>query len=88
MEKEIEVKLNKQPSFTEVWYEGSVLYNGEEHKFWLVDPKSSDSADNQYECEVKWFFKTVPMEVRRSYASIIEMYKNLHSNDTRTEKSN
>lgn len=87
-EKQIEVKLNKQPSFTETWYEGSVMYNNEEHKFWLVDPKSQDPSGDMYECEVKWFFKNVPKEVRGSYASIIEMYKNIHYNDTTAESSN
>lgn len=86
--KDVEVKLNRQPSFTEVWYEGSVLYEEKEHKFWLVDPKSTDPEGNDYECEVKWFFKTVPMEVRGAYASIIEMYKKLHYDNSSTKSDN
>ena len=26
MEKQLEVKLNKQPAFTETWYEGAVVF--------------------------------------------------------------
>ena len=80
-DKNIEVAINKKPSFVETWYEGSVMYNKEEHKFWLVDPKSEDPSGDMYECEVKWFFKNVPREVRASYNSIIEMYKSIHYND-------
>jgi hypothetical protein len=65
-----------------VWFEGSVLYEGEEHKFWLVDPQSTDKNEQEFECEVKWFFKNVPKEVRASYASIIEMYKSIHNGNT------
>jgi len=86
-DKTIEVTISKKPSFKEVWYEGSVFYNGEEHKFWLVDPQSVDNEGNVYECEVKWFFKNVPREVRGSYASIIEMYKKLHYDNPPAESS-
>jgi hypothetical protein len=88
MEKNIEVKLNKKPSFTEAWFEGSVVYDGQEHKFWLVDPQNEDEEGNKYECEVKWFFKAVPREVRGSYASIIEMYKKIHYDNPPAESSN
>ena len=83
--KEIEVVINKKPSFVETWFEGSVMYDGQEHKFWLVDPKSEDPSGDMYECEVKWFFKNVPREVRASYVSIIEMYKSIHQNDAPTQ---
>lgn len=70
---EVEVRINKQPSFTETWYEGSVKYKDEDHKFWLIDPVGGD-----YEIEVRWFFKSVPREVRGLYNQIIESFKAFH----------
>ena len=49
---EVELQINKQPTFTETWYEGKVTYQGKDYQFWLIDPKNSD-----YELEVRWFFK-------------------------------
>jgi len=70
---EVELKINKQPSFTETWYEGSVTYQGKEHQFWLIDPAGAD-----YELEVRWFFKQVPREVRGLYNQIVESFKRFH----------
>jgi len=64
------VNIAKKPSFVETWYEGSVEYEGKEHKFWLIDP-----VGDNYECEVRWFFKSVPREVRVNYATILELFK-------------
>jgi hypothetical protein len=83
MEKQLEVKLHRQPSFKETWYEGSVTFDGQEHQFWLIDPDHSD-----YEPEVRWFFQKVPMEVRKMYNNIITFYlenKNKNENDTGKE---
>jgi hypothetical protein len=80
---EVELKINKQPSFTETWYEGSVTYQGEEHKFWLIDPKGAD-----YEVEVRWFFKQVPREVRGLYNQIAESFKRFHYDNPSAESSN
>ena len=41
-EAQVKVSINRTPSFTEVWHEGSVELNGKEHKFWLIDPKGRD----------------------------------------------
>lgn len=72
---EMELKLNAKPSFTEVWYEGSIVFNDKEHKFWLVDPQGYDEDGREYECEVRWFFKRVPMAVRVMMPNIIQAYK-------------
>jgi len=72
---DLEISLNKEPSFVETWYEGSVKYNGEAHRFWLVCPDGKD----EFEPEVKWFFKSVPKEVRASYKEIINMYIEKHT---------
>lgn len=69
-EKKLEINLNKQPTFQELWYEGSVEYEGTFHRFWLVCPMGKDD----FEPEVKWFFKSVPKEVRAMYKEIINMY--------------
>jgi hypothetical protein len=69
---QMSINLNRKPSFTEVWYEGSVEYNGEFHRFWLLDPQGSD-----YELEVRWFHKSVPKEVRAMYNEIINTFKQI-----------
>jgi hypothetical protein len=69
-DREIPIIISKKPSFTEKWYEGHVEYNGEEHKFWLVDP-----SDSEYEIDVRWFFKNVPREIRGMRHLIIEAFK-------------
>lgn len=71
----LELRINAKPSFTEVWYEGSVTFEGKEYKFWLIDPQGTDEFDREYECDVRWFFKQVPMEVRRMTNEIIQAYK-------------
>lgn len=66
------IHIDKQPSITEVWYEGYVDYKGERHSFWLIEPQNCD-----YELEVRWFFKNVPREVRMQYVEIIETFKQI-----------
>ncbi len=70
----VEVSIDRKPSIVEVWYEGSVTAEGIEHKFWLVDPQTPDPAGNVYEVEVRWFFKQVPMEIRRMSDQIAQQY--------------
>lgn len=68
------IALNKTPEFTEVWYSGYVEFRGEKHEFWLVDPQGTDSKGNDYEVDVKWFFKVVPREVRKLENQIKQQY--------------
>lgn len=75
MEKVSQITINKEPSFTEVWHEGYVEHDGERHYFWLIHPMGVDPRGNEYEVEVRWFFKRVPREVRAMYNSIIEAFK-------------
>lgn len=70
-----EIVINKKPSFTECWHEGYIEYKGEKHKFWLINPVKDEGDENDYECEVRWFFKGVPREVRMMYPYIIESFK-------------
>lgn len=70
-----EIVINKEPSFHEVWHEGYVEYEGQRYQFWLVDPKSTDENGRDYEIEVRWFFKRIPMELRSMSSSIIEAFK-------------
>ena len=69
---QLELRINKKESFIETWYEGSVVFRGEKHKFWLVDPDRSD-----YEPEVRWFFQNIPREVRNMYPVIINNFKQM-----------
>lgn len=69
------ISINKEPSFTEVWHEGHIEYNGEIHQFWLIYPEGRDPHGNEYEVEVRWFFQRVPREVRMMYPYIIEAFK-------------
>ena len=76
--------INKDPSFYEIWHEGYVEYSGQKYYFWLIDPKSEDEKHQQYEMEIRWFFKNVPREVRFLYPKIIEAFKN----DATTKSNN
>lgn len=69
-EEKIPIIIDKIPEFTEKWHKGHVEYMGNKHDFWLVNPLGSD-----YECEVRWFFKRVPREVRSMQHLIIEAFK-------------
>ena len=46
-EKQAIVSINKNSSFTEVWYEGSVEFNGKTHNFWLIDPRGFDEQGRE-----------------------------------------
>lgn len=71
----IQIEINKEMSFVECWYEGSVFYGEEEHKFWLVHPQNKDRNNQEYEVEIRWFFAKVPREVRALRSQIIEGFK-------------
>lgn len=83
-EKQVEVSIERKPSIVEVWYEGAVTYEGEEYKFWLIDPQTPDPAGNIYEIEVRWFFKRVPMEIRRMSDQIAQQYLEMR-NESKTK---
>jgi hypothetical protein len=85
MEKQLEVRLNRTPAFTETWYEGSVIYDGETYQYWLIDPNHSD-----YEPELRWFFHKVPKEVRGMSGKIVDFFiENKKKNDdSPVEQSN
>jgi len=74
-EKQLKVSINKEASFTEIWYEGFIELNEEEHKFWLIHPKGLDPHGNEYEVDVRWFFQRVPREVRAMVPYIIDAFK-------------
>lgn len=76
----ISININKKPSLTEVWYEGSVEHDGEFHRFWLIDPQGSD-----YETEVRWFNRSVPREVRAMYVEIVNMFKQIQDDRRKDE---
>lgn len=82
----VEIVINKEPSFHEVWHEGYVRYSGQDYHFWLIDPQGEDDKGREYEMEVRWFFKRVPMEVRAMQDRIINAFKN-KQNDKRSEEN-
>ena len=75
----LDITIKTKPSFTEVWYEGSVTFKGKEYKFWLIDPQGEDENGKTYYYEVRWFFKGVPMEVRMAQDSIIKAFQQMQS---------
>jgi hypothetical protein len=74
-EKQVIVSINKKPSFTEIWYEGTVTYDGKDYMFWLINPRGKDEQGREYEMEVRWFFKQVPVEIRKMSDTIINDFK-------------
>ena len=72
----ITVSINKTPSFTEIWYEGSVTYNDKDYSFWLINPRGLDEQGREYDMEVRWWFKQVPREIRAMSETIINDFKN------------
>jgi hypothetical protein len=89
-EEKVVVSINRQPSFTEIWHEGSVTYENKEYMFWLINPRGLDDQGREYEMEIRWWFKQVPMEIRRMSEQIIKDFKeNRHDspNSTRDSKS-
>jgi hypothetical protein len=87
-EKQLKVSINKEASFTEIWFEGFIELNGEEHKFWLIHPKGLDPNGLEYEIDIRWFFQRVPREVRAMVPYIIDAFKQKAYDDTRTKESN
>ena len=75
MEEKITIQINKEPDFTEIWYQGVVDYLGKEYRFWLIYPKSFDEEGHQYEINVKWFYANVPREIRVLESQVIESFK-------------
>jgi hypothetical protein len=70
----IQISINKEPSFNEVWYHGTIIVKNKEYDFWLIHPQGEDENGRIYSCEVRWFFHRVPVEVREMYPIIIETY--------------
>jgi len=75
--REVRMKISKNASFIEFWYEGSVEWEGKEHKFWLIDPQGEPPHD--FDLEVRWFYKSVPKEVRALYPIIIKAFKHIEN---------
>ena len=74
-EKMVTVEINRRPSFTEIWYEGSVTYEGKDYNFWLINPRGLDDQGREYEMEIRWWFKQVPREIRAMSETIIKDFK-------------
>ena len=74
-EQQITVTINKKPSFTEIWYEGNVEFNGTTYNFWLINPRGKDEQGREYEMEVRWWFKQVPREIRAMSDTFIKDFK-------------
>jgi hypothetical protein len=74
-ERQLTVSINRKPSFTEIWYEGSVEYDDKTYNFWLINPRGKDEQGREYEMEVRWWFKQVPIEIRRMSETIINDFK-------------
>ena len=72
---QVVISINREPSFTEIWYEGSVDYNEESYQFWLIHPQGVDPHGNEYEIDIRWFFARVPREIRAMQLYIIDAFK-------------
>lgn len=85
-DKQLRIEINKDVSFVEHWYEGKLIYNGEEHLFWLIHPKGTDLNGNSYEIDVRWFFQRVPREVRAMIPYIIDAFKQKAYDDSNSAR--
>ncbi len=82
----IKVEINRAPSFTEIWHEGSVTMGDKQYMFWLINPTGLDEQGREYEMEIRWWFKQVPMEIRSMGTQIIKDFKE-KQHDTRTSEN-
>lgn len=82
---QVEISINRTPSFTEIWYEGHVELDGEKHQFWLIHPQGTDPHGNEYEVDVRWFFQRVPRQVRGMLPYIIDAFKQKQDEYNRKE---
>ena len=82
----VQISINRTPSFTEIWYEGSVVYDGETHQFWLIHPQGVDPHGNEYEIDVRWFFARVPRAIRAMQPYIIDAFKQKQDEYNRDKK--
>jgi hypothetical protein len=83
-EKMITVEITRAPAFTEIWHEGSVTMGDKKYMFWLINPTGFDEEGREYEIEVRWWFKQVPMQIRAMSNTIINDFKS-NQHDTRTK---
>ena len=83
---QVQISINRTPSFTEIWYEGFVQLDGEKHQFWLIHPKGVDPHGNEYEVDVRWFFQRVPRQVRGMLPYIIDAFKQKQNEYNRDQK--
>lgn len=79
------ISINREPSFTETWYEGFVQLDEEKHQFWLIHPNGVDPNGNEYEVDVRWFFARVPRQVRGMLPYIIDAFKQKQHDSRRKE---
>ena len=82
-EPSIRVEITRTPAFTEVWHEGSVTMDDKKYMFWLINPTGKDEEGREYEIEIRWWFKQVPVAIRSMSTQIINDFKQ-KQNDTRT----
>jgi hypothetical protein len=53
----------------------------------LINPRGLDEQGREYEMEVRWWFKQVPMEIRRMSEQIINDFKQ-QQNDAAAKSNN
>jgi hypothetical protein len=82
-EPSIRVEITRTPAFTEIWHEGSVTMGDKKYMFWLINPTGKDEEGREYEIEIRWWFKQVPVAIRSMSTQIINDFKTTQ-NDTRT----
>lgn len=80
----ITVEINRVPAFTEIWHEGSVTMGENKYMFWLINPTGKDEEGREYEIEIRWWFKQVPVAIRSMSTQIINDFKQ-KQHDTRTK---
>lgn len=80
----IRVEITRTPAFTEIWHEGSVTMGDKKYMFWLINPTGKDEEGREYEIEIRWWFKQVPVAIRSMSTQIINDFKQ-QQHDTRTK---
>ena len=69
----MKIEIKKEFSFRETYYVGEIIYEEIKYPFWFIE-NTEEGEDTQY--RIEWFYKKVPMVIRRMDDDIVPHFKN------------